>query len=246
MIHEIIGIWGTGEGPYVGLSSSVGLDAPSTVTPMPGEGGGKDIDYLSMANEVMAYLSQWGTWLTNAISTYQSNMAHAEEEGTRFLPALIAAPPVLSAALVATACAAVPAVGGALVLTNIASGVMKATLDQRQIDLFNVFISLFRRSMFATVDSTRSGLAEILAKVQAHLITTQDGQPVSAAALLKLLDGDLKTLASRFVITKDDQPVSAAALLDLLLDAVKDLAYNTETIDLGGIHASLRNRIIHD
>ena len=144
-------------------------------------------------------------------------MTHAEEEGTRFLPALIAAPPVLSAALVATACAAVPTIGGALVATNIASGIMKATLDQRQIDLFNVFISLFRRSMFATVDGSRNGLAEILANVQAHLATTQDGQPISAAALL-----------------------------ELMLDAIKDLAYNTETIDLGGIHASLRNRIIHD
>lgn len=142
---------------------------------------------IGVVTGIMTYLSQWSAWLTDAISTYQSNLAHAEDEGTRFLPAIIAAAPVLTPALVATACAAVPMVGAVLVGTNIVSGIVKAGLEREQINMFEVFIKLFRRSMFATSGGERKGLADILALLQANTAVTIDGQSVNLAELLRLL-----------------------------------------------------------
>lgn len=124
-------------------------------------------DITGMAGEVMSYLTAWTEWLSTAIETYRANMGHAEEEGTRFLPAVIAAAPVLTPALVASTCVAVPAVGAALVATNIVSGVLRASMERKQIETFDVFLRLFHKSMLTNSDGKSVGLAEILRLLEA-------------------------------------------------------------------------------
>ena len=124
-------------------------------------------DLTGMAGEVLSYLTEWTEWLSTAIETYRANMGHAEEEGTRFLPAVIAAAPVLTPALVASTCVAVPAVGAALVGTNVVSGVLRASMEQKQIDTFDVFLRMFNKSLFAKSDGKSVGLAELLRLLEA-------------------------------------------------------------------------------
>ena len=182
---------GTGEGlGLIHVHGDTGGAYANLFMAEPDDGGAtppEEPDIPTMVTGIMTYLSQWSAWLTDAISTYQSNLAHAEDEGTRFVPALIAAAPVLTPALVATACAAVPMVGAVLVGTNIISGIVKAGLEREQINMFEVFIKLFRRSMFATSGGERKGLADILALLQANTVVTIDGKSVNLAELLRLL-----------------------------------------------------------
>lgn len=188
-------------------------------------------DVPGMVGGIMAYLSQWSAWLTDAISTYQSNLAHAEDEGTRFVPALIAAAPVLTPALVATACAAVPTVGAVLVGTNIISGIVKTGLEREQINMFEVFIKLFRRSMFATSGGERKGLADILALLQANTVVTIDGKSVNLAELLRLLMASFRRPPVETVGEAADDSDNKVSIPRLIEQWTKYLAAQDGTVE---------------